>query len=81
VHHSSNLKYLDKNHGEVFIFWDRLFGTFQQEEETCQYGLTTKERFKNSLDVEFSEWQKTFHRLKNAGSVKNIFNYLIQPPG
>ncbi len=33
VHHASNTKYLDKNMGMVFIFWDRLFGTFEEEKE------------------------------------------------
>jgi alkylglycerol monooxygenase len=33
VHHASNEKYLDKNYGDMFIIWDKLFGTFAQEEE------------------------------------------------
>jgi alkylglycerol monooxygenase len=40
VHHASNEKYLDKNYGDVFIIWDKLFGTFQKEEEQPVYGLT-----------------------------------------
>jgi alkylglycerol monooxygenase len=40
VHHASNEKYLDKNFGDMFTFWDRLFGTFQSEEEKPKYGLT-----------------------------------------
>jgi sterol desaturase/sphingolipid hydroxylase (fatty acid hydroxylase superfamily) len=40
VHHASNEKYLDKNYGDVFIIWDKLFGTFQKEEEEAVYGLT-----------------------------------------
>jgi alkylglycerol monooxygenase len=40
VHHASNEKYLDKNYGDVFIIWDKLFGTFQKEEEAPVYGLT-----------------------------------------
>lgn len=39
VHHASNEKYLDKNYGDVFVFWDKLFGTFQEEEEQAVYGL------------------------------------------
>lgn len=37
VHHASNEKYLDKNYGDVFIIWDKLFGTFQKEEEEPVY--------------------------------------------
>ena len=40
VHHGSNEKYLDKNYGDVFIIWDKLFGTFQKEEDEPVYGLT-----------------------------------------
>jgi len=31
VHHAINDEYLDKNYSEIFIFWDKLFGTFQKE--------------------------------------------------
>ncbi len=40
VHHASDDKYLDKNYGDVFVFWDKIFGTFQREEEQPKYGLT-----------------------------------------
>ncbi|MBV6492585.1 MAG: hypothetical protein LDLANPLL_00580 [Turneriella sp.] len=38
VHHGVNPKYIDKNHAGVFIVWDKLFGTFQVEEEEPYYG-------------------------------------------
>jgi sterol desaturase/sphingolipid hydroxylase (fatty acid hydroxylase superfamily) len=40
VHHASNPEYLDKNYGDVFIIWDKLFGTFKKEESPVVYGLT-----------------------------------------
>ena len=40
VHHGSNRQYLDRNHGSIFIIWDRLFGTFEREDEPVRYGLT-----------------------------------------
>ena len=33
VHHGSNRQYLDRNHGSILIIWDRLFGTFEREDE------------------------------------------------
>lgn len=33
VHHAQNAIYLDRNYGGVFIIWDRMFGTFQEELE------------------------------------------------
>lgn len=31
VHHAINAEYIDKNYGQIFIVWDKLFGTFQPE--------------------------------------------------
>jgi len=40
VHHAVNPQYLDKNYGATLIVWDRLFGTYVEEEERCVYGIT-----------------------------------------
>jgi alkylglycerol monooxygenase len=43
VHHAINPKFLDKNHAGVFMIWDRLFGTFAQEDDSeIYYGITTQ---------------------------------------
>ena len=39
VHHGCDPKYLDKNYGGILMLWDRLFGTYQAEEERPRYGL------------------------------------------
>jgi hypothetical protein len=41
VHHAQNDIYLDKNYVGVFLIWDHLFGTYQEEleEEPCIYGI------------------------------------------
>ncbi|MEM7327507.1 MAG: sterol desaturase family protein [Pseudomonadota bacterium] len=39
VHHASNAKYLDANYAGIFILWDRMFGTFVEEDEKVVYGL------------------------------------------
>lgn len=39
VHHGCDPKYLDRNYAGIFIVWDRLFGTFQPEEEEPTYGV------------------------------------------
>lgn len=41
VHHAINQKYLDKNFGEIFIIWDKMFGTYAKEEEEPIYGALT----------------------------------------
>ncbi|HMG82119.1 MAG TPA: sterol desaturase family protein [Ferruginibacter sp.] len=40
VHHSSNPEYLDKNYGDMLIIWDKIFGTFVEEDAAPSYGLT-----------------------------------------
>lgn len=41
AHHGKNPQYIDKNYGAFFIIWDKLFGTFEEEGEEVQYGITT----------------------------------------
>jgi sterol desaturase/sphingolipid hydroxylase (fatty acid hydroxylase superfamily) len=81
VHHSRNLKYLDKNHGAILIVWDKLFGTFQKEEEKPAYGLTHKLESYNPVTITFHEWASMFKKMVRSGSFKNAINYLIRPPG
>ncbi|MBL8336117.1 MAG: sterol desaturase family protein [Rhodoferax sp.] len=38
VHHAVNDRYLDRNYGGILILWDRLFGSFREEDEPCVYG-------------------------------------------
>lgn len=56
VHHASNEAYLDKNFGDMFIIWDKLFGTFAEEKEQPVFGLTKQ------LDSYSFLWQH-FHFL------------------
>ena len=51
VHHATNDIYIDKNYGGVFIIWDRMFGTFQEEQddEPCVYGIRGPIRSFNPL--------------------------------
>lgn len=81
VHHGSNLKYLDKNHGGILIIWDRLFGTFQPEEERPTYGLTKNIETYNPVYIAFKEWGELFSEAWKSGSPKNYLNYLWRPPG
>jgi alkylglycerol monooxygenase len=55
VHHAINPEYLDKNHGQIFIFWDKLFGTFQEELEHVKpvYGITRPAATWNPIKINF----------------------------
>lgn len=81
VHHGSDLKYLDKNHGGVLIIWDRLFGSFQQEEERPVYGLTKNIGSFNPVIVAFKTWGELIKKAVSTGSVITGLKYFTHPPG
>jgi sterol desaturase/sphingolipid hydroxylase (fatty acid hydroxylase superfamily) len=51
VHHAQNADYIDKNYGGLLIVWDRLFGTFEEEQEDQSpiYGIRTPLKSWNPL--------------------------------
>ena len=51
VHHAVNDRYLDRNYGGILIVWDRLFGSFDEEDddEPCVYGTRAPLRSWNPL--------------------------------
>ncbi len=55
VHHAINSQYLDKNYSQIFIFWDKLFGTFQKEldDVTPVYGVTRPVHTWNPIKINF----------------------------
>jgi len=57
VHHARNPKYLDKNYAGTLIIWDRMFGTFQPEEEEPVYGLTKPLNSWNPLWANLHVWR------------------------
>lgn len=81
VHHASNIKYLDKNMGMLLIIWDRLFGTFEKEDEAVVYGLTTNLKSHHPFNLVFHEWIAITKDLKKDTSFKNKLFYLFGPPG
>jgi sterol desaturase/sphingolipid hydroxylase (fatty acid hydroxylase superfamily) len=55
VHHSINPEYMDKNYGQIFIVWDKWFGTFQEElaDVPSVYGVTRPVRTWNPIKINF----------------------------
>jgi sterol desaturase/sphingolipid hydroxylase (fatty acid hydroxylase superfamily) len=85
VHHASNIKYLDKNMGMVFIFWDKLFGTFEPEdnrEEPIAYGLTKKlDHPHHPVNIVMHEWKAIYKDLKRPLPLFARLKYVFMPPG
>ena len=81
VHHGSQEKYINKNFGATFIIWDRIFGTYQPEEERALYGLTHKlENKGNPVYVNFHEFVDMWKDVIKAKGIKEKFFYLFGDP-
>ncbi len=83
VHHGSNVRYLDRNHGATLILWDRLFGTFAQETDSdpVRYGLTQNINTYNVFRAAFGEYQKLGRDIARASLFKDKWHYLFKAPG
>ena len=81
VHHGRNPKYIDKNHAGVFIIWDKLFGTFQQEEERPVYGVTQPLQTFNPLYANVVHWQAMFQQAAATPNWADRFKTFVKPPG
>jgi len=81
VHHGSNPQYIDKNHGGIFIVWDRLFGTFEPEVERPVYGLTKPLEKRDVVHVAFNEWIAIARDLRRARTLRGRLNVVFGRTG
>ncbi|WKN31841.1 sterol desaturase family protein [Porifericola rhodea] len=66
VHHHYKQPLTDSNYGNIFAFWDKMFGTFRQVEDskTLTYGIDThmkaeeNDRLGNLLGIPFQPYRK-----------------------
>lgn len=80
VHHATDPKYIDKNHGGTLIIFDRIFGTFIEEQEEPHYGVTKPIRTWNPVtaNIEYYKWLIDVF-LKSKGIDK--WRVLVKKPG
>ena len=83
VHHARNPLYMDTNFCNLLNIWDRIFGTYQEEEDSVkiEYGITRKMNSGSFMDVYFGEIVALFKDVYNAPGLKNKLLYLVMPPG
>jgi sterol desaturase/sphingolipid hydroxylase (fatty acid hydroxylase superfamily) len=83
VHHARNPLYIDTNFCNLLNIWDRVFGTYQDEDRAIkvEYGITRKMDSGNFLDVYFGEIVALFKDVYRAPGLKNKLLYMIMPPG
>ena len=83
VHHATNEIYVDKNYGGVFIIWDRIFGTFkeEQDDEPCVYGIRTPIRSFNPLWANLHIYNGIVRDFFHTKSIKDKLHVLIAKTG
>jgi sterol desaturase/sphingolipid hydroxylase (fatty acid hydroxylase superfamily) len=83
VHHATNVRYLDRNHGGILIIWDRLFDTFAEEldAEKPVYGITKNIHTYNLVKIAFHEYQDLLHDIRTAPTFMDKVKHIFMPPG
>ena len=81
VHHGRNPKYIDKNHAGSLIIWDRMFGTFQAEEERPTYGITKPLQSWNAVWANMSHYADMAQDMKRIPRWRDKIRYLFKKPG
>jgi sterol desaturase/sphingolipid hydroxylase (fatty acid hydroxylase superfamily) len=80
VHHGINPEYIDKNYGNLFIFWDRAFGTYAEEKAPALFGLVKNLETNNPIIITFHTWRKMLKDIKQAQSLVEVMGYCVGPP-
>ncbi len=83
VHHAVNDAYLDKNYGGILILWDRLFGTFKDEDdqEKCVYGTRGLLKSWDPLWANAQVYAGLAHDSWHARSWLDKLKVWVKPPG
>jgi sterol desaturase/sphingolipid hydroxylase (fatty acid hydroxylase superfamily) len=81
VHHGRNPKYIDKNHAGTLIVWDRLFGTFKQEDEEPVYGITSPLRSANPVWANLRHWVELVRLSARTKRLRDRLLVFWKPPG
>jgi sterol desaturase/sphingolipid hydroxylase (fatty acid hydroxylase superfamily) len=83
VHHGSNRRYIDRNHGSILILWDRLFDTFQREREDdpVVYGLTRNINTFNPGRIATHEYVDILRDVAQSDNWSDRFSYVVRGPG
>lgn len=80
AHHAMQAQYLDKNYGGILMIWDRLFGTYQPEDEPPIYGITHPLRSVHPVRVHCAEALRLLRELRRARGASTRLRLLFGPP-
>ena len=68
MHHGYNPEYIDKNFGAVFIFWDKLFGTYEPEVAPVKFGVGEVDAVDTPRDAFVGGYKRLANDMANAES-------------
>ena len=80
VHHGVNEEYLNKNFGNLFIIWERIFGTYAEEKEAVIFGLTNNVKTFNPLRITVFSWVQFINDFKQSKSLRGKFMSFFGSP-
>jgi hypothetical protein len=81
VHHGRDAKYIDRNYGGILIIWDRLFGTYQREEEAPDYGITDPIGTLDPVWGNLVFWDRLVRASRRAPDLRSRIAIWLQGPG
>ena len=83
VHHAVNDRYLDKNYGGILIIWDRIFGSFKEEDDDlpCVYGTRAPLRSWNPVWANLQVYRDLAEDCWRARSWADKLRVWFKPPG
>jgi sterol desaturase/sphingolipid hydroxylase (fatty acid hydroxylase superfamily) len=81
VHHGSNSQYLDRNHGSILIVWDRLFGTFEREDQPVVYGITKNIDTFDPARIVSHEYADMLGDVARSSNWIERISYVVRGPG
>ncbi|GAM22394.1 hypothetical protein SAMD00019534_055690 [Acytostelium subglobosum LB1] len=81
VHHARNPKYIDMNYGGVLIIWDRILGTFVEEDEECFYGLVHPVNSNDPTWIQLHYIYDMYLKWKQQTTWSHKFQSLLKGPG
>jgi sterol desaturase/sphingolipid hydroxylase (fatty acid hydroxylase superfamily) len=80
VHHGTEDAYRDRNYGQVWLLWDKLFGTYAREDKEPVFGLTKQLDSYNLWTIQTAGFAELFAKMRSAPRLRDRLAYLWRPP-
>jgi alkylglycerol monooxygenase len=81
VHHACNPKYIDRNYAGALIVWDRMFGSFKEEQDEPVYGITKPLHSWNPVWANLHVWVDLFGKARRTARIADRLRLFVRPPG